>query len=121
MRCAQQFLFCLRVRSFTRRRVWAQLSAFATLAFSRDGATLAVVRDEGSTQLIDVINHKPIAYFIPDEHPAASIELLGAAQDASLDNHSAVSVVFNSSGSLLAAGARDGVVHIWVFPSGRWP
>jgi WD40 repeat protein len=88
------------------------------MAFSRDGATLAVVRDEGSTQLIDVINHKPIAYFIPDEHPASSIELPGAPESA-LDNHSAVSIAFNSSGSLLAAGARDGVVHIWAFPGGR--
>jgi WD40 repeat protein len=89
------------------------------MAFSRDGAALAVVRDDGSTQLIDVVNHKPIAYFTPDDQPRASIELPGAPQGAALDNHSAVSVAFNSSGSLLATGARDGVVHIWAFPGGR--
>lgn len=89
------------------------------MAFSRDGATLAVARDDGSTQLIDVANKKPIGYLAQDEQPAASIELLGAPQGASLDNNSAVSVAFNSSGSLLAAGARDGVAHIWALPGGR--
>ena len=89
------------------------------VAFSRDGATLAVARDDGSTQLIDMVNKKPIGYLAPDEQPAASIALLGAPQGASLDNNSAVSVAFNSSGSLLAAGARDGVAHIWALPGGR--
>jgi WD40 repeat protein len=89
------------------------------VAFSRDGATLAVARDDGSTQLIDVVNKKPIGYLAQDEKPAASIELLGAPQGASLDSNSAVSVAFNSSGSLLAAGARDGVAHIWALPGGR--
>ncbi len=89
------------------------------VAFSRDGATLAVARDDGSTQLIDMVNKKPIGYLAPDEQPAASIALLGAPQGASLDSNSAVSVAFNSSGSLLAAGARDGVAHIWALPGGR--
>jgi WD40 repeat protein len=89
------------------------------VAFSRDGATLAVARDDGSTQLIDVVNKKPIGYLAQDEHPAASIALLGAPQGASLDSNSVVSVAFNSSGSLLAAGARDGVAHVWALPGGR--
>ena len=89
------------------------------MAFSRDGATLAVARDNGSTQLIDVVNKKPIGYFAPDEEPAASIELPGTSQSTSLDNNAAVSVAFNSSGSLVAASARDGVVHIWTFPGAR--
>ena len=89
------------------------------LAFSPDGALLAVARDDGSTQLIDVRNHKPIGYFAPDEQPAASIELPGDPPDGSLDNNSAVSVAFNSTGSLLASGARDGVAHIWAVPGAR--
>lgn len=89
------------------------------MVFSRDGATLAVARDDGSTQLIDVVNKKPIGYFNVDEQPAASIELPGAPQSTSLDNNAAVSVAFNSSDSLLAAGARDGVAHIWALPGGR--
>jgi WD40 repeat protein len=89
------------------------------MAFSRDGATLAVARDDGSTQLIDVVNKKPIGYLAQDEQPAASIELPGAPQGASLDNNAAVSVAFNSSGSLLAVGARNGVAHIWALPGGR--
>jgi WD40 repeat protein len=86
------------------------------MAFSRDGGTLAVARDNGSTQLIDVENKKPIGYFSPDEQPAASIEVPGTSQSTSLDNNAAVSVAFSSSGSMVAAGARDGVVHIWAFP-----
>jgi WD40 repeat protein len=89
------------------------------LAFSSDGASLAVVRDGGSTQLIDVVSHKPVEYLTPDEQPAARIELPVDSQSASLDNNAAVSVAFNSSDSLLAAGARDGVAHIWALPGGR--
>ena len=89
------------------------------MAFSPDGAILAVVRDDGSTQLIDVVNHRPVGYFAPDEQPAAHIELPGDPQSASLDNNSAVSVAFNSSNSMLAAGARDGVAHVWALPGGR--
>jgi WD40 repeat protein len=89
------------------------------LAFSPDGALLGVVRDDGSTQLIDVRSHQPPLYFAPDDKPAASIELPSNAQDASADDNAAVSVAFNSTGSLLASGARDGVAHVWAVPGGR--
>lgn len=89
------------------------------LAFSPDGATLAVARDDGSTQLFDVANHKPIGFFEPDEQPVAHIDLAGDPQDISPDNNSAVSVAFNSSGSLLATGTRDGIAHVWTVPGGR--
>jgi WD40 repeat protein len=89
------------------------------MAFSRGGTILAVARDDGSTQLIDVINHKPVGFFEPDEQPAARIELPGHPQSASLDNSSAVSVAFNFSDSLLATGTRDGIVHIWALREGR--
>jgi len=88
------------------------------MAFSANGATLAVARDDGSTQLIDVVNKKPIGYFNPDEQPAAGIELAGASP-ATPGHNEAVSVAFNSSDSLLATGARDGVARIWAFPGGR--
>jgi WD40 repeat protein len=89
------------------------------LASSRDGATLAVGRDNGSLQLIDVSHRKPIGYFAPDEQPAATIEVRGASQSAPPDDNATVSVAFNSSGSLVAAGGRDGVVHVWASPGGR--
>jgi WD40 repeat protein len=89
------------------------------MAFSSDGAILAVARDDGTTQLIDVVNHKPIGFFEPDEQPAARLELPGDSQSALLDNNSAVSVAFNSSDSLLATGTRDGFVHVWAVPGGR--
>jgi WD40 repeat protein len=89
------------------------------MAFSRDSAALAVARDDGSTQLIDVVNKKSIGYFTPDEQPTASIKLPSATQSALPDNNAAVSVAFNSSASLLGVGARDGVVHIWALPGGR--
>jgi WD40 repeat protein len=89
------------------------------LAFSPDGATLAVARDDGSTQLFDVGNHKPMGFFAPDEQPAAHIEVAGDPQGISPDNNAAVSVAFNSSGSMLATGARDGIAHVWTVPGGR--
>jgi WD40 repeat protein len=89
------------------------------MAFSPDGAILAVARDDGSTQLLDVMNHKPLGFFEPDEQPATHIELPGDPQSASRDNNSAVSVAFNASNSLLAAGARDGIAHVWAVPGGR--
>src|SRR5580704_14300631 len=89
------------------------------MAFSPDGTILAVARDDGSTQLLDVKNHKPLGFFEPDEHPATHIELPGNPQSASQDNNSAVSVAFNASNSLVAAGARDGIAHVWAVPSGR--
>jgi WD40 repeat protein len=89
------------------------------MAFSPDGATLAVARDDSSTQLIDVVNHKPIGFFEPDEQPAARIELPSDPQSASPENNSAVSVAFNSFDSLLATGTRDGLVHVWAVPGGR--
>jgi len=89
------------------------------MAFSRDGSILAVARDDGSTQLIDVVNHKPLGFFEAVEQPVARIEIPGDPQGASLDNNSAVSVAFNSSDSLLATGARDGIAHVWGFPGGR--
>jgi WD40 repeat protein len=89
------------------------------MAFSPDGATLAVARDDGSTQLIDVVNHKPVGFFEPDEQPAARIELPSDPQSVSRENNSAVSVAFNSFDSLLATGTRDGIVHVWAVPGGR--
>ena len=89
------------------------------MAFSPDGSILAVARDDGSTQLIDVVNYKPLGFFEADEHPAARIEIPGDPQGASLDNNSAVSVAFNSSDSLLATGTRDGIAHVWGLPGGR--
>src|ERR1700722_2116959 len=89
------------------------------MAFSPDGAILAVARDDGSTQLVDVMNHKPLGFFEPDEQPANLIELPSDPQSASLDNNSAVSVAFNASGALLAAGSRDGIAHVWAVPGGR--
>ncbi len=50
------------------------------MAFSPDGALLAIARDDGSTQLIDVANHKSVGYFTPDEHPPSTIELPGDAR-----------------------------------------
>src|SRR6185437_12037785 len=89
------------------------------MAFSPGGAFLAVARDDGSTQLIDVANHKSVGYSTPDEKPAAQIEFAGDPQNASGNDDAAVSVAFNSTGSLLAAGARDGMAHIWGLPGGR--
>lgn len=89
------------------------------LVFSPDGTKLAVTRDDGSTQLLDAVGHKSIGYFTPDDEPAARIEVPGDSPSASQDNNSAVSAAFNSSGSLLAAGSRDGLVHIWALPGGR--
>src|SRR6202041_1579139 len=89
------------------------------VAFSHDGAILAVGRDDGSTQLMDVVNHKPIGFFESDEHPAVHIELPADLQSASLDNNSAVSVAFNASDSLLATGTRDGFAHVWAVSGGR--
>jgi WD40 repeat protein len=89
------------------------------MAFSADGAFLALARDNGSTQVIDVANHKPLSFFSPDDQPAANIDFHAGGQDASLDNDATVSVAFNSTGSLLASGARDGLVHVWAFPGAR--
>jgi WD40 repeat protein len=89
------------------------------LAFSPDGARLAAARDDGSTQLIDFKNHQQPIDFAPDDRPAASIELASGPQGASADDNAAVSVAFNSTGSLLASGARDGIAHIWTLPGAR--
>jgi WD40 repeat protein len=89
------------------------------IAFAPDGAILAVGRDDGSTQLFDLERQKPIGYLTPDEHPAGHIELSGEPQGASFDDNSAVSVSFNSSGTLLATGTRDAMAHIWTVPGGR--
>jgi WD40 repeat protein len=89
------------------------------MAFSPDGAILAVARDDGSTQLLDIVNQKPVGFYEPDEQPAAHIEVPAERQSASLDNNSAVSVAFNSSASLLATGTRDGIARVWGVPGGR--
>jgi WD40 repeat protein len=88
------------------------------MAFSPDGALLSVARDDGSTQVINVATHQPVGFFMPDEQPLAHIEVTGG-DSASLDNDSAVSVAFNSNGSLLASGGRDGVAHVWALSGGR--
>ena len=46
------------------------LARVRDMAFSHDGATLVVVRDDGSTQLMDVVNHKSIGFVTPDDKPA---------------------------------------------------
>ncbi len=89
------------------------------IAFSPNGATLAVARDDGSTEVIDLQKRKPIGYFTPDAEPAAHIEFSGDSQNISSDNNAAVSVAFNSTGSLLAAGTRDGFIHVWAVSDGR--
>ena len=89
------------------------------MAFSSDGAILAVARDDGSTQLFDVKNHKLFGFFEPDEQPAAHIEVSENPEGVASNDDAAVSVAFNSSDSLLATGARDGVTHVWAMPGGR--
>jgi WD40 repeat protein len=89
------------------------------MASSRDGATLAVAHDDGSVQLINVRDKKLIGYLGPDEQPAASIKVSGASQNEPSDNNAAVSAAFNTAGSLVAAGTRDGFAHVWALPGGR--
>jgi WD40 repeat protein len=89
------------------------------MAFSHDGAILAVARDDGSTQVMDVVNHKPVGFFESDEQPVVHIELPADLRSNSLDNNSVVSVAFNSSDSLLATGTRDGFAHVWAVSGGR--
>ena len=89
------------------------------LAFSPDGANLAAARDDGSVQLLDLGNHKPPVYLMPDEQPVAHIETSGQPPDASPDNPAAVSVAFDSSGWMLASAGRDGIAHVWALPGGR--
>ncbi len=89
------------------------------MAFSHDGAILAVGRDDGSTQLMDVGNHKSIGYFMPDDQPAVHIELPRDPQGASSDDNAAVSVAFNFSDSMLATATRTGITHVWAMPGGR--
>ncbi len=89
------------------------------LAFSPDGAILAVAREDGSTQLLDLVKRRPVGYFNPDEKPAATIEIPGAPHDASTAYNTAVSVAFNAGGSMIATGNRDGSAHIFSFPGGN--
>jgi WD40 repeat protein len=88
------------------------------MAFSSDGAMLAVARDDGSTQLFDVMNNRPIGFYEPDEKPGADIQI-NDNPPVALNDDAAVSVAFNSSDSLLATGARDGMIHVWAVPRGR--
>jgi WD40 repeat protein len=89
------------------------------IAFSANGLFLAVGRDDGSTQLVDLGKRKPRGYFTPDAQPAARIDLSSDAAKALQDNDAVASVAFSPDGALLASGARDGAVHIWTIPSGR--
>ncbi len=89
------------------------------LAFSPNGSTLATARDDGSIELFDIASHTRMGYIGPDREPKAKVELASNLEDISFDNNSAVSVAFDSTGSLLASGARDGVVHLWSFPDGQ--
>jgi WD40 repeat protein len=89
------------------------------LAFSPDGTKLAVTRDTGSTQLIDVASHKEIGYFNPEGQPAAQVDVHGNSPDTSSDNDAAVSAAFNVTGSLLASGSKNGLVHVWTIDGGR--
>ncbi len=106
--------------NFTRLKTQIRAQRIRDIAYAPpDSALLAVARDDGSTELIDVVNHKPLGFLTPDEQPKAHIELPADSQNASLDNNAVASVAFNSSGSLLAAGARDGVAHVWNLSAGR--
>ena len=89
------------------------------MAFSPDGGRVAVARDDGSTQIFDVVNRKSLAHFAPAEPVGPTMEVPSDLKDASLDNNSAVSVAFDDTGSLLAAAARNGVVRIWSLPAGE--
>jgi WD40 repeat protein len=92
------------------------------MAFSPNGDILAAVRDNGSTQLIDLAARRSIGYIGPDEKPAASLELTPKGEDGSVggDNaENAVSVAFDASGSLVASGVRDGFAHVWTRADGR--
>jgi WD40 repeat protein len=89
------------------------------MAFSPDGGRVAVARDDGSTQIFDVVNRKSLAHFAPAEPVGPTMEVPSDIKDASLDNNAAVSLAFDQTGSLLAAAARNGVVRIWSFPGGK--
>jgi WD40 repeat protein len=89
------------------------------MAFSPDGGRVAVARDDGSTQVFDIVNRKSLAHFAPAEPVGPTLEVPSDIKDASLDNNAAVSLAFDSTGSLLAAAARNGVVRIWSLPGGK--
>ena len=89
------------------------------MAFSSGGSFLALGRDNGSTQVINVVSHNVVGYFAPDEQPVANLELAVKAQSDTEGAAPTVSVAFDSSDSLLAAGARDGLAHVWELRDGR--
>jgi WD40 repeat protein len=89
------------------------------VALSGNGSWVAVARDDGSTQLIDLKTHKAAGYLQPDETPGATMEFSGDGKDGSPDNNSVVSVAFDGTGAMLASGSRDGLVHVWSVPAGR--
>jgi hypothetical protein len=80
---------------------------------------LALARDDGSTQLVDVVKHDPIGYLNPDEQPAASITIPRESQSEPPNNHAAASVTFNTNGTMVATGSRDGAGHLWGAPKSR--
>jgi len=89
------------------------------VAFTRDSGMLAVGRDNGSTQIIDLAKRQALGYFAPDLEPAAKIDVSGGAAMESPDSNAVVAAAFSMDGSLVAAGSRDGLMHVWAMPGGR--
>jgi WD40 repeat protein len=90
------------------------------LAFSPDGAWLAVARDNGGTDLFQLHEGRRAGTLHPDSDPI-TLDLVpeGYEPSDSQNREEATTVAFGPAGRFVATGGNDGVARVWETASGR--
>lgn len=90
------------------------------LAFSPDGNSLAVARDEGTADLFDLSKSTAAKTLYPGEQQAPLIDLAGEHPQESSDSSTEMtSLAFNTDGRILATASNDGTARLWETATGR--
>ena len=96
------------------------LGRVRALAFSPDGAWLAVARDEGGTDLFQLHEGRAAGTLHPDADPN-TVDLVpdGYEPPDSQNRTEATAVAFGPAGRFLATAGNDGVARLWETASAR--
>jgi len=109
------------VRRYAYHGLSVMTARVRALAFSKDGKYLAVARDDGTADLLDLPGGKRIAVLPHEENPGAVIQTDGGGFRWKAPGRGAevTTLEFSADGRILATGSDDGTARVWETAGGR--